>query len=571
MDENNKSVQLRIQIIDEGDDFTITDDEAVELERLKNEPPTLSYRNLLLDEETTAKFLALPINERMAFFEKTLDDFYRKNKEYRHFVNEEIYSDPALLLDFFKSLTPEDFDAAGINAAATRYALLQRQIKEVERAIEITPIDTESLATMWPILEMQKLYNETEMAAFYYLKYPRQTAREQAINKGAIMSTGGRITDISHKDYSGWLDEVPNDSAYISYVGPRYWEGIEIDDGGNIYEGDEARVLRAVRDQDAKVKKAFKAGTFGSERPPEHERINKEVMRALLKATIAERGGIRTIYLPTFARELNENYRIDVDEYDDSGELNEKGKQSKEAAEQRAREAEQARARGEKVYTKEKPSIMQQFYSLDYWAGVLDRNDVTRTAVIVGLNKEAQTIDVVLPYIDKIRERMKEAREIEAAAHNRAYILPAYQDLVHSNMESERNKLAVDLVYTIIDKLMQRGSKPASDFKENQSEGDQIEEKATGEKVVYRVKYSTLINDTPLLAMAYKNANGSKREYDVLNRTFKKAFQLLRKKTDIYDYFTDLNIPDIPPTKRTINDLFVITHRGINPEYKKSK
>lgn len=565
----NKSVQLRIKILDEGDDFTITDEEAMELERIQSEPPQLYYRNLLLDEETTKQFMSLPASERMAFFDRTLADFYNKNKEYRRFVNEEIYQDPMLLLDFFKSLTPEDFDAAGINSAATRYALLQNQIRDVERAIEITPIDPESLPTIWPILEMQKLYNEVEMAAFYYLKHPRMTAREQAINKGAIMSVGGRITDISHKDYSGWLDEVPNDSAYLSYVGEDYWKGIEIDHAGNIYEGDEARVLRAVRSQDAKIKRAFKAGTFGNERPPEHERINKEVMRALLKATIAENGGIRTIYLPAFAAELNENYKIDIDEYDDNGELNEKGKQNKEAAEKRAKEAEQARARGEKVYTKEKPSIMQQFYSLDYWAGVLDRNDITRTAVIVGLNKEAQTIDVVLPYIDKIRQRMREAQEIEAAAHNRAYLLPAYQDLVHANMESERNKLAVDLVYTIIDKLMQRGSKPASSFKENQPEGDQVEEKPAGEKIVYRTKYSTLINDTPLLAMAYKNANGSKREYDVLNRTFKKAFQLLRKKTDIYEYFTDLNIPDVPPTKRTIDDLFVITHRGMNPKYKK--
>ena len=219
---------------------------------------------------------------------------------------------------------------------------------------------------------------------------------------------------------------------------------------------------------------------------------------------------------------------------------------------------------------------MQQFYSLDYWAGVLDSNDVTRTAAIVGINAKAKTIDVVLPYLEKIRRRVLEAQELEALEHHRQYFIPAYNDHFYSKVDSERDKVALDLAYTIADKLLQRGSKPVSEFKENQADGDQNKENASGTKtenklITYRIKYSTLIKDTPLLDLAYRKAKTSGEKYDVLRRRFSRAFRILKTKSDLYDYFVDLNIPDIPPTIRTLNNDFVITHRGRNPKYKRKK
>lgn len=532
----------------------------------RSTPRWIWHDPVIFDEESKQLFMKLSPEQRVRFTNDLMAKFYADRPEYDQFSRIHVYNHPLDLLQLFKSLSLDDFKACKISNAENKYRLLQHWIQNAEIAIEKRPIDTSSLTTIWPILSIREMFLESELSAFYYLKNPKKSARELATEKGAIMTTGGRIRDISYKDYIGWLDEIPNDAAYISYVGPHYWDGIEIDDGGNLYEGDEARVLRAVRDQDTKIEKAFKAGTFGDERPKEHERINKEVMRALFKATISEKNGIRTIYLPTFAQELNENYKIDVDEYDDNGELNEKGKQSKAEADQRAKEAAAAREKGEKVYTKEKPSIMQQFYSLDYWAGVLDRNEVTRTAVIVGLNKEAKTIDIVLPYLEKINQRVKESQELEAEKVTRQYLIPAYNDLVHSNIESERNKLAVDLVYTIIDGLLQRGSKTASKFKENQNDDDTT---TKGDIVTYSIKYRTLINKTPLLRMAYKNATTADQKYKLLTRTFKKAFQLLHKKTDIYKYFVDLKIPEATPTIRTLDNIFTITHKGRNKAYKK--
>ena len=523
---------------------------------------------VIFDDDTKKLFMRLSPDQRPRFVIDVVDRFYAARPEYNNFARAQIYSQPLDLLELFKSLTIEDFKSCKIPNAESRFDMLQDNIKTVEATIEKTPIDPKKLSTIWPVLSMREMFIESELAAFYYLKNPKKSARELAAEKGALMTTGGRLADISNKDYSGWLDEIPNDSAYISYVGPHYWDNIEVDEGGNLYEGDEARVQRAVREQDAKILRAFDEGSFGNERPKEHERINKEVLRALLNATIKVDGAYRTIYLPAFAAELNENYKVDVDEYEQNGELNDKGKISKAAADLRAKEAEEARKNGQKVYTKEKPSIMQQFYSLDYWVGVLDGSFPKRTAIITGLNPEAKTIEVVLPYIDEIKRRVEEVQQLEMEKKRRAYMLPVYNKLVYSSIDAERNKLAVDLVYTIIDKLLQRGSKPASEFKENQTDDDQ-EEKKGSKKVVYRIKYSSLVKDTPLLAMAYKNADNVDKKYKVLQRTFKKAFELLHSKTDLYEYFLNLKIPETPPTIRTIDNTLIITHSGRNPKYKK--
>lgn len=569
-DDNKKNEQLAFNF--SKDEIVTAELTAVYMPEDERTTPRWIWADpVIFDNEAKRLFMELSPEQRVRFTTDLMAKFYAERPEYEHFSRVHIYEQPLDLLNLFKSLTLEDFKTCNITGAENKFTLLQNYIQSVEQTIEIKPIDTAKLSTIWPILSLREMFLESEIAAFYYLKNPRISSKERAKNAGAVMTTGGRLADLSNKDFSGWLDEKFNTTAYLSYVGPHYWDNIEIDEGGNLYDNDEAKVLRAVRNQDAKVKKAFEIGTFGDERPAGHERINKELMRALTKAVIAEKGGTITLYLPAIAKELNENYNVDIDEYNDNGELNEKGKENKAAAEQREKDAAEARKKGEKVYTKEKPSIMQQLYSLDYWAGILDTNYVTRTAVIVGLNKEAKTIDIFMPYISKIIKSQEEAQRLEVETHRRAYILPAYNFLVHTSIESERNKLAVDLVYTIIDKLLRRGSKTASQFKENQNADGSAEdqEPKASERVTYRIKYQTLINDTPLLYMAYKNANGSKREYDVLNRTFKKAFQLLHKKTDIYDYFVDLKIPEVPPTKKTLDDNLIITHKGKNPAYKK--
>ena len=67
--------------------------------------------------------------------------------------------------------------------------------------------------------------------------------------------------------------------------------------------------------------------------------------------------------------------------------------------------------------------------------------------------------------------------------------------------------------------------------------------------------------------MAYNGAS-SKYKYNILDRKFKIAFKILKKKTDIYNYYIDLNIPNTPPTTKTLDNYLVITHKGINKEYK---
>ena len=576
--EGHNNTQLKFDFQD-GEPLSVIDEDLT-VDYMTGNPdydgttPIWIYADpVIFDEETKALFLSLPMAERPRFTNDVKERFYSERPEYNEFARRTIYNQPLELLKLFKSLTADDFAALEIGNAEVRFGQLQERIARAEAAIEKTPVDPAKVSTVWPILSMREMFLESEIAAFYYLKNPRVSSRELAKELGAIMTVGDRNRDISYESYRGWLDEIPNPFAYVSYVGPHFWDNIETDEGGNIYTDEDAAVQRALRDRDKKVVREFNKGTFGQDRPEEHERINKELIRALQHATIDEHDGIKTIYLPALRDELNENYKIDVDEYEIAGigkvELNEKGRQSQRDAEKRAAEAATAREKGDKVYTKEKPSILQQFYSLDYWAGVLDNNEVLRTAVLVGINPEAKTIDVVLPYSQKINRRVLETTELEALEHHRKFPIPAYNDHFFSKVDSERDKVALDLAYTIANKLLQRGSKPASEFKENQTD-DQNE--TTGNKVItYRVKYSTLIKDTPLLDLAYRKAKTSGEKYDVLRRKFSRAFRILKTKSDIYDYFVDLDIPNITPTIRTLDNYFVVTHRGRNPNYKRNK
>ena len=67
--------------------------------------------------------------------------------------------------------------------------------------------------------------------------------------------------------------------------------------------------------------------------------------------------------------------------------------------------------------------------------------------------------------------------------------------------------------------------------------------------------------------MAYNGAS-SKYKYDILSRKFKLAFKILKNKTDIFSYYKELKMPNTPPTTRTLDNYLVITHQGINRDYK---
>ena len=559
--------QLSFDIQDDGS-VTIAEEilgyDASDINEHEGAPLWIWHDHVIFNDDVKREFLNLPQGERPKFVTDTLDKFYANNIEYANFTRIEAYKNPLALLQFFKDLTLENFTDCSIRSAEMRFEQLQKLIEVAEFSISRTPVDAEKLSTIWPILQIRDLLTESEMAELYYLKNPRLSPREQAKAAGAIMTINGRLADISSKNFRGWLDEVPNPYAYISYTGNKhYFDEIKADPEGNLYEG----LQRFVEDQDKRARRSLRRGQFIDGRLPEHERINKPLMYALLKMVLdtwetVSKGGYDErydgryflIHVPTIARELNKNYRTGLDEYDEHGNITEEAARIRESLED------------------SKPiNFMDALTDLNYWVGMIN-NMPTQIIAINRVDYKTNTIRVDVPYIfDALRSNDND-RADEAAKKERNYLNPGYDFLLHASIASDKDPLAVDLAITIINHILQRGVRNDSDpykVSAGVDEEEAAEADATKEKTItIRVKYSDLLKETPLLNMAYKNAS-TRYKYDVLQRRFKKAFKILEKKTDIYEYYKDLNIPQVLPSIRTIDNYLVITHKGYNPDYKK--
>ena len=556
--EIRNATQLKFDIQDESGE-TIIDDLSADFVSSDAEydpsmPVWVWADPVIFDDDTKQLFLDMPAGERARFTTEVMDRFYAKRPEYSKFSREIIYHQPLELLDFFKSLTLEDLEACNVKGAEIRYQQMQERIQIAEKAIEKRPIDTEKLATIWPILVIREVFLESELANLYYLKHPRTSPKAEAEKLGAIMTIGGRLADISNKDYSGWLNERPNKYAYISYTGDKYYfDKIKADPEGNLYE----QLQRSVSEQDKRARKAIKDGRFYDKRPPEHEHINTSILQALLKVVLdnprSSDDRYFYIHVPTLAKELNEHYITSLDEYDENGVLKE------EAIENRSKAAEEekaAREAGDKT-AYSAPNFMDLLTDLNYWVGVIN-NMPTQIISINQVDYKSNTIRVDSPYIYDVIRANDEKRKIDAERKETKLINPGYDFLLHSSLATEKDKIAVDLAISIINKILQRGTRNF-EAEEEAPEGDKI--------ITVKVKYKDLIEETTALKMAYNGAT-AKYRYDILSRKFKTAFKILKKKTDIFEYYKGLNIPDTPPTTRTLDNYLVITHQGINKEYK---
>lgn len=517
-------------------------------------PLWIWHDHVIFNEKVKRKFLDTPYDERPQFIIDTLDKFYAKNPEYSNFSRVEVYNDPMLLLNFFKRLTLDDFTQCEIRAAELRLEQLHKLIEVAEYAIARTPINTDKLATFWPILQIRDLFTESEMAALYYLQNPRISGRELARQMGAIGKIGGRQAILSNSKYRGALDQRPNNYAYISYVGPSYWDQIETDEAGNLYDREEARIIRKAREQGKSTKK--------KRREPENveaapEGINKNLAGALFAAmlkTSTRQGSEFTIYLPDFVKEMNKHYKVDVDEYDENGRPNEKYAQ--------ARAAEQSEDPAKKA--PKNPSIMQDLRSLNEWVGILHGAEVRKILTIVGMNMKANTITVIAPYFEALIRAAEDEQRQKVEAQKQLYKKPNWNWLVHTSMSTERNQAAVDVVVRITNGMLQRGKIPASDFKENVDTND------AGGLIEYTISFESLINEVEKLKWRYNNTKATADKNKLLSRTFTKVYELLKKKTDAYDYFIDLQIPEIIPTTTTLSGEFKATYTGTNPKAQKN-
>ena len=133
---------------------------------------------------------------------------------------------------------------------------------------------------------------------------------------------------------------------------------------------------------------------------------------------------------------------------------------------------------------------------------------------------------------------------------------------MYSTIANERNKTAVEIVNRIITGLQQRGAIPDAKLKQNKRKRN-----IPPIRISYKITYNGIIDGIPTLTQTLETSSTANKNVQ-LARAFEKAFELLRTKTDVYQYYINLKIPETAPTTTTLTDTMAITHEGVNGEYK---
>lgn len=165
-----------------------------------------------------------------------------------------------------------------------------------------------------------------------------------------------------------------------------------------------------------------------------------------------------------------------------------------------------------------------------------------------GYDSTTNTISISSPYLmgvvkkiykDSIRRLKDNTPKLKNDGTPQTRAANSY--LIHSDIQKERNKAAVQTVWIVVQNLERCG------------------------KHEYHIAAKTIIKRNPLLNIQLEK---SKNKRQVLQRHFKKAWELLRDKTDLTTTYKNIVLPDPEnpaniPTVKGLNDFIIkITHEG---------
>lgn len=215
---------------------------------------------------------------------------------------------------------------------------------------------------------------------------------------------------------------------------------------------------------------------------------------------------------------------------------------------------------------------------------------------LIGWNSRTGVITFASPYFNRILQEMggdtrrivtsKKGKPLKDKEGNQIKT-PAFSLLRHSELAKERNKTAVAITEVIEGLLRRRGLTPDSELKKNQDikaleketkknkgkKAMEVEAKADP-RCSCHISIQTIIERTPLLQERLDKAGKAKNnpganQNSILKSSFLKAFELLKTKTDLYQYYKNLHITEFVPTISKATRSIEIWHDGVNPAYKR--
>jgi hypothetical protein len=354
-----------------------------------------------------------------------------------------------------------------------------------------------------------------------------------------IRQIDNNIALITDKKYSKALIPSPNPNAYIETLEEKYFSQLEFNvEDGTMRTKDNS--LEPVRVEDLRTRRIYKD-------------LDLPLLRSLYTVIYKHASRIDTdtvtVSLPTLAAHMGINVRGERD----------KGKAN---------------------------DFMKKINEFKNVIGVFDNGSFYQLLVFLGYNKNENTITFGSPYMNRVLLALHDGNRITRKG-TQPYIKPHHSFLIHGNIANERNKAAVEIVVVIVRLLAQRGEAKkekeemtAAKIEKAAERGAQkaVQKEFSNEPVAKKAptapptvtklhkSFRGIVDEIPILSKALNDTNTTRLKNQILKRAFSKAYTLLREKTDIYDHYFDLKIPEIIPTSSTLDSVLNISHNGVKKD-----
>lgn len=334
-------------------------------------------------------------------------------------------------------------------------------------------------------------------------------------NSDRIVTNGYYQQVLSDEDYRYAMTLKKNQTAYISIFDPSAFEGLKINDEGYFMLNDEIR------------------GRIKNTKRGKYEDISKinlallhQCYTAAFKSIQSYGNNTITVYQPQFFKEA-----------------------------------------GIEAYGEKANGIMKDIMAFsDLWGMLPNYNAMYKVFSLISIDSEKKTMTFAVPYFMRLWEILDEKNHIEhktkkgeVISFDRKY----HNMLVHSSIVSERNKPAINLVYLVVNSLIRRSDRP---------DGATYKKKTTTKPgiVTYSITFRSLLNEEPVLRARIQSLKSTSDQNKALKRAFTGLYALLKKKTDVTQYYVNVKWDEHNiPTIATLDKLFVITHEGKNGEYQR--
>lgn len=199
------------------------------------------------------------------------------------------------------------------------------------------------------------------------------------------------------------------------------------------------------------------------------------------------------------------------------------------------------------------------------WGRIPGDTEQYKLITIFSYDPESEILSFTSPFFQNLIIAMKEKEESLREAGNHSYL--NLNDLVYATAASEQNQAAVEMMVTLTNGVLRRGTAPDANMKQNQKKHYK-----DNKVVTYRTSCASLIHKCPLVCARLRALDTNSKRTQYIKRVFNAMYRLLKTRSALYDYYLDVTVTEIIPTATTMEKTeIVIKHYGINPNYKRPK